>query len=490
MTSKVQFYSAMASYTATHLTDSWQKWTAFLTTASRLYKYPFHEQLMIFAQRPDATACAEYDLWNDTMRRYVRRGSKGIALVDNSREKPRLRYVFDISDTGLRKNSRHPFLWELRPEHEAAVAQALTERFGAPSENNLAEQLESIAAQLVSEYWVEHKQDILDIVDGSFLEGYDEFNIGVQFRNAATVSITYSLLSRCGLEPEGYFDHEDFLSIFDFNTPEAVAALGTAVSQSNQQVLRQIGITIQNYERAKFAERSVTHGEQPDLHQERRLSDPRPEAGGNEAPGPVREDAPGLSEGASASPFQRHDGERETVPAPERDRADHEPAAGADDAGADAGGGRDGGTESPRSDDLGGADEQLQSPGGGNPSDGTYIQLTLFPSEQEQIRRIDEGPGVFASGPSAVPEPEPAPPAPAAPHRALTQADIDAAIQEWNGNIESKHAIVRYMKDHAREKDTAAWLRQEYGDGLPAFPVTADGAAGDVPWPKVQRRIA
>ena len=490
MTSKVQFYSAMASYTATHLTDSWQKWTAFLTTASRLYKYPFHEQLMIFAQRPDATACAEYDLWNDTMRRYVRRGSKGIALVDNSREKPRLRYVFDISDTGLRKNSRHPFLWELRPEHEAAVAQALTERFGAPPENNLAEQLESIAAQLVSEYWVEHKQDILDIVDGSFLEGYDEFNIGVQFRNAATVSITYSLLSRCGLEPEGYFDHEDFLSIFDFNTPEAVAALGTAVSQSNQQVLRQIGITIQNYERAKFAERSVTHGEQPDLHEERRLPDPRPEAGGNEAPGTVREDAPGLSEGASAGPVQRHDGERETVPAPERDRTDHEPAAGTDDAGIDGDGGRDGGTESPRSDDLGGADEHLQSPSRGNPDGGTYIQLTLFPSEQEQIRRIDEGPGVFASGPSAVPEPEPAPPAPAAPRRALTQADIDAAIQEWNGNIESKHAVVRYMKDHAREKDTAAWLRQEYGDGLPAFPVTADGAAGDVPWPKVQRRIA
>ena len=490
MMSNLEFYSAMASYTATHLTDSWQRWTAFLTTASRLYKYPFHEQLMIFAQRPDATACAEYDLWNDTMRRYVRRGSKGIALVDNSREKPRLRYVFDISDTGLRKNSRHPFLWELRPEHEAAVAQALAERFGAPPENNLAEQLESIAAQLVSEYWVEHKRDILDIVDGSFLEGYDEFNIGVQFRNAATVSITYSLLSRCGLEPEGYFDHEDFLSIFDFNTPEAVAALGTAVSQSNQQVLRQIGIIIQNYERAKFAERSVTHGEQPDLHQERRLPDPRPEAGGNEAPGPVREDAPGLSEGASAGPVQRHDGERETVPAPERDRADHEPAAGADDAGADAGSGRDGGTESPRSDDLGGADEQLQSSGGGNSSDGTYIQLTLFPSEQEQIRRIDEGPGVFASGPSAVPEPEPAPPAPTAPRRALTQADIDAAIQEWNGNIESKHAVVRYMKDHAREKDTAAWLRQEYGDALPAFPVTANGAAGDAPWPKVQRRIA
>ena len=488
MMSNLEYYSAMASYTATHVTDSWQEWTAFLTTASRLYKYPFHEQLMIFAQRPDATACAEYDLWNDTMRRYVRRGSKGIALVDNSREKPRLRYVFDISDTGLRKNSRHPFLWELRPEHEAEVTAALEQRFGVQPEHNLADQLETIAAQLVSEYWVEHKQDILDIVDGSFLEGYDEFNIGVQFRNAATVSITYSLLSRCGLEPEGYFDHEDFLSIFDFNTPEAVAALGTAVSQSNQQVLRQIGITIQNYERAKYAERSATHGEQPDLHQERRLPDPQPEAGGNETPGPVREDAPGLSERASAGSVQRHDGERETVSAPRGDRADHEPAAGADDAGADAGSGRDGGTESPRSDDLGGADEQLQSPGGGNPPDGTYIQLTLFPSEQEQIRRIDEGPGVFASGPSAVPEP--APPAPSAPRRTLTQADIDAAIQEWNGSIESKHAVVRHMKDHARDKDTAAWLRQEYGDALPAFPVTADGAAGDVPWPKVQRRIA
>ena len=160
MPSKVQLYAQMADRTAEQITGSYQKWTAFLTTAARLYKYPYNEQLMIFAQRPEATACAEYDLWNKQMRRYVRRGSKGIALVDNSREKPRLRYVFDISDTGLRKNSRHPFLWELRPEHEAAVAQALAERFGTPPENNLAEQLESIAAQLVSEYWVEHKRDI------------------------------------------------------------------------------------------------------------------------------------------------------------------------------------------------------------------------------------------------------------------------------------------------------------------------------------------
>ena len=488
MASKLEYYSAMASYTATHVTDSWQEWTAFLATAARLYKYPFHEQLMIFAQRPDATACAEYDLWNDKMRRYVRRGSKGIALVDTSSEKPRLRYVFDISDTGLRENSRHPFLWQLRPEHETEVTAALEQWFGVPPENNLEEQLKSIAAQLASEYWVEHKRDILAIVDGSFLEGYDEFNIGVQFRNAAAVSITYSLLSRCGLETD--FTHEDFLSIFDFNTPEAVAALGTAVSQSSQQVLRQISITIKNYEQSKYAERSATHGEQPDLHEERRLPDPQPETGGDEPLEPVRENAPGLSEGASPRPVQRYAGERETVPALKRDRTDREPASGTDDAGADESGGRDGGAESQRSDALGGPDEQLQGPGRGNPSDGAYIQLTLFPSEREQIRRIGEGPGVEPSDPFAVPELETAPPATAAPHRALTQEDVDAAIQEWNGNIESKREVARYMRDHAREKDTAAWLRREYGDDLPAFPVTADGAAGDIPWSKVQRRIA
>ena len=433
MMSNLEFYSAMASYTATHLTDSWQRWTAFLTTASRLYKYPFHEQLMIFAQRPDATACAEYDLWNDTMRRYVRRGSKGIALVDNSREKPRLRYVLDISETGLRKNSRHPFLWELRPEHEAAVAQALTERFGAPPENNLAEQLESIAAQLVSEYWVEHKRDILDIVDGSFLDGYDEFNIGVQFRNAATVSITYSLLSRCGLEPEGYFDYEDFLSIFDFNTPEAVAALGTAVSQSNQQVLRQIGITIQNYERAKFAERSVTHGEQPDLHEERRLPDsrPEPERAAVEAPGQVRQDAQNVPEGASAHPVQPAADEREAVPAPSGDRRDREQPSGADDAPVGRGGGRDGGTESPRPDAVGGPDEHLQGPGRGDSDGGAYQQLSLnlFLSEAEQIQKIDEAESVKTPSASSFAQEQPQPEA----------GDYEAAVKPTLRELHEKY---------------------------------------------------
>ena len=490
MPTKAEQYAQMADQVARQLTGSWQEWAGFLTTAARLYKYPFHEQLMIYAQRPDATACAEYDLWNNRMGRYVRRGSKGIALVDDSGDRPRLRYVFDISDTGTREHSRTPWLWTMNEEHTAPVM-AMLERNYDVGGGDLAQQLADVAASLAEEYWTDHRQDILYIVDGSFLEEYDEYNIEVQFKSAAAVSITYALMSRCGLEPEQYFSHEDFMAIFDFNTPATVGALGTAVSQINQQVLRQIGVTIQNYERAKSAERSATHGEQPDLHEERRLPDPRPEAvrTAGEAPGQVRQDEESVPERTPAHPLQPATDERETIPAPSGDRRDREQPSGADDAAAGRGSGRDGGTESPRSDGLGGPDEHLQSPGRGNSDGGTYQQLTLnlFLSEAEQIQQIDEAESVKT--PSAFSMSKPA--AQAEPvRRALTQAEIDAAIQEWNGNIESKHAVVRYMKDHAREKDTAAWLRQEYGDDLPALPVTVDGAAGDVPWPKVQRRIA
>ena len=489
MPTKAEMYAQMAEKVAVQLTGSWQEWAGFLTTAARLYKYPYHEQLMIYAQRPDATACAEYDLWNDRMGRYVRRGSKGIALVDDSGDRPRLRYVFDISDTGTREHSRTPWLWTMNEEHTAPVM-AMLERNYDVSGGDLAQQLADVAAKLAEEYWADHRRDILPIVDGSFLEEYDEYNIEVQFKSTAAVSITYALMSRCGLEPEQYFSHEDFMAIFDFNTPATVGALGTAVSQINQQVLRQIGVTIQNYERAKGAERSATHGKQPDLHEERRLPDPRPEAvrTAGEAPGQVRQDAQSVPEGTPAHPLQPAADEREAVPAPSGDRRDREQPSGADDAPAGGGSGRDGAAESQRPHAVGGPDEHLQGPGGGDPAGGTYQQLTLnlFLSEAEQIHKIDEAESVKT--PSAFSMPKPA--AQAEPvRRALTQAEIDAAIQEWNGNIESKHAVVRYMKDHAREKDTAAWLRQEYGDDLPALPVTVDGAAGDVPWPKVQRRI-
>ena len=586
MPTKAEQYAQMADQVARQLTGSWQEWAGFLTTAARLYKYPFHEQLMIYAQRPDATACAEYDLWNNRMGRYVRRGSKGIALVDDSGDRPRLRYVFDISDTGTREHSRTPWLWTLNEEHTAPVM-AMLERNYDVSGGDLAQQLADVAAKLAEEYWADHRRDILPIVDGSFLEEYDEYNIEVQFKSAATVSITYALMSRCGLEPEQYFSHEDFMPIFDFNTPAVIGALGTAVSQANQQVLRQIGVTIQNYERAKSAERSATHGEQSDLHSERGLPDsrPAPERAADEAPGQVRQDEENLSEGTPAHPLQPAADDREAVPAPSGDRRDGEPAVGADDAPTGRDGGRNGGAESRRPDGLGGSDEHLQSPGRGDSAGGTYQQLTLnlFLTEAEQIQQIDEAESVKT--PSAFsfaqeqPQPEAADHEPEAAKptlrelheqykpivleavtkdtryqntcghsdyesaviegrsairravlasgnkellhlysytpefrqrlhreviaetypklhellRPLSDNDIDRAIQDWNGKIESKHAVVRYMKDHAREKDTAAWLAHEFdgGDGKTPFAVRPESPNGTMlPWPKVQRRIA
>ena len=586
MPTKAEQYAQMADQVARQLTGSWQEWVGFLTTAACLYKYPFHEQLMIYAQRPDATACAEYDLWNNRMGRYVRRGSKGIALVDDSGDRPRLRYVFDISDTGTREHSRTPWLWTMNEEHTAPVMAMLEGNYGVGGEE-LPQQLADVAAGLAEEYWTDHRQDILYIVDGSFLEEYDEYNIEVQFKSAAAVSITYALMSRCGLEPEQYFSHEDFMAIFDFNTPATVGALGTAVSQINQQVLRQIGVTIQNYERAKSAERSATHGEQPDLHSERGLPDPRPEAvrTAGETPGQVRQDEESVSERTPAHPLQPAADDREAVPAPSGDRRDGTEPSGTDDAAAGRGSGRDGSAESRRPDAVGGPDEHLQSPGRGDSDDGTYQQLTLnlFLTEAEQIQQIDEAESVKT--PSAFsfaqeqPQPEAADHEPEAARltlrelherykpivleavtkdtryqntcghsdyesaviegrsaiqravlasgnkellhlysytpefrqrlhreviaetypklhellRPLSDNDIDRAIQDWNGKIESKHAVVRYMKDHTREKDTAAWLAHEFdgGDGKTPFAVRPESPNGTMlPWPKVQRRIA
>lgn len=484
MPSTVTALAQMADHAATQITASHESWTNFLKTAAQLYKYPYHEQLMIYAQRPDATACAGYELWNEKMRRYIRRGSKGIALIDASGDRPRIRYVFDVSDTGGRDDSRRPYLWEYRPEHEDAVTAALEQEYEIPGEKGLADQLNQIAGQLANEYWQDHQYDILHIVDDSFLEEYDEFNIGAQFRSAAAVSITYAVLSRCGLEPDEYFEHEDFLSIFDFNTPDTVAALGTAVSEASEKLLRQIEVTVKNYEREHLAERSATHGEQSDLHEERRLPNSRPDDHGADGEHrEIRRDAEKLPERAPSGPVQQPAAVGEAVPAPAGDRADGDDATGAHDAGADEIGGRDGKPESVRPDTLGGTHERPQSAGRGNDSDGAYLQLSFFPSEQEQIQRINEA---ESEKPSAFSVPVPQKPA----KSSTIQANIDAALQEWNGDMESKHIVAEYMREHARDKDTAAFLRAEYGDDLPAFPVTVGSTSTDLPWPKVQRRIA
>ena len=700
MASVLQQYSQLADFTATQITGSYQSWTDFLTTAARLYKYPYHEQLMIYAQRPDATACADYELWNKRMGRYVRRGAKGIALIDHSGDAPKLKYVFDVADTRTTERSRSPYLWEYRPEHEQAVSAALEEQFAVPNDGSITEQLEQISSVKVTEYFLAHQQDILGIVDGSYLEEYHDYDKGVAFINAATVSTTYALLSRCSLAADAHFDPEEFTPVFDFNTPQTVFALGSAVSEISEKVLRSIEVTIKKYEREKLSERSQEN-ERTDLHTQRGLLDSQsePVPAGEQAPGQVREDAESIPSGVSPGAVEQPDPVGAAVPPSAGDRRDGEQAVGADDAHTDAVGGGDGSSESQRPHEMAGADEQPESPGRGSDSDGADLRLTdeppiqgeqfsFFPTEAQQIAYIAEAEsaeiapsafsmpqeyidqflrvgsntenhrtriaieyakqqpmdnlvdflektyhggyglqfgttkvcawyaedgihlaygsaarfaknaqilswenvaarvgqllerGQFATnvelaecgtfekrqlaeqlwymshdisekaieaghakqaapvldlhlGTRPIPtggrvdmcgipshqleqyteklrnqfdvtiaavgedgqrnnysmgklNPEP-------PRREITQSDIDKALQKWNGSIDSKRSVVRYMEAHARERDTAAWLAKEYGADLSQpLRITVTGADSEtvLPWAKVQRRIA
>ncbi len=361
----------LAQDTARRITGSHTAWMAYLQTAARLYKYPYHEQLLIFAQRPQATACAGYEVWKNTMRRYVRRGAKGIALLDTSGDAPRLRYVFDVADTGELSQSRSLNLWKLSEENAQAVSLSLENGYDVPAREGLERQLRAISSQLAGACWVDRKQEIFDIVDGSFLEGYDEGAIGASFRRAASVSLEYALRSRCGLANEGRFIREDFIPVMEWNTPEAAAALGTAVSEMSGEVLRTIEISIRNHER------SLSHDYLP---AERRDPDSRPEAQRNRepAPGQVRADAQDVPANASDDAVEQPAAKRDIAGAPAGDRRGGTEPSGAADAGADEGRGRDGGIESQRPDAMGRPDERLQGAGRGNHPQGAGVQLSFL----------------------------------------------------------------------------------------------------------------
>ena len=460
MPNKLQAYAEQAERTARQITGSHLAWTAFLTTAARLYKYPYNEQLMIYMQRPEATACAEYDFWNEKMGRYVRRGSTGIALIDATGYKPRLKYVFDVSDTGGKENARRVNLWELKDAHTGNVSAMLERNYGVSGKNGLAEQFESVASQLAAEYWRDHSRDILGIVADSYLEEYDDYNIEVAFKNAAAVSITYSLMSRCGMQPEDHFEHEDFFSIFDFNTPRTVAALGTAVSEINEQVLRQIEVTIRNYEREHSAERTAEHGEQPDLHEERRLPDSRLEdRGAGAVHRQVRTDAPEVPEGASAHPLEPDDSGGSPVPAPAGDRAGSAETLRADDAGAGIGGRSDGSSESPRPNEMGGLDEHLQGAGRGDYSGRADLritehparggQLSFFPTEAEQITAIEEAESVVQT-PFAF---------------SVSQEQLDHVLRLGGNEDDTRMVIAAAFQKQKSTEDIAALLQSTFHGG-------------------------
>ena len=454
MMTKTAYYMQMAQEAAAQITGSKEQWTAFLTTSARLYKYPFAEQLMIYKQRPEATACAEYDLWNDRMNRYVKRGSKGIALLDMRGEQPKLRYVFDVADTGERKNSRPVQLWKMNAEHEQPIIRALDTAFDVPAgAGSLENHIMEAAERLAREYWEENCRQISDIVADSYLEGYDELNIGASFKRAAAVSIAYSVFTRTVGNADDYFEHEDFLDIFDFNTQAAANVLGTAVSEMSSQIFREIERTIRTYERDKQAERSQNY-DGAELHEERRLPDSgHPAVGaGTEAAGQVREDAQAASEGAPAHPVSEAGAGGEAVPAPAGDRRDGPPASVRDDAADGEGGGRDGGVESSRPNEVGGPDEHHESAGGGDHPEragiqltGQEQQLTLFPSEQEQRQSIG-----------------------------------DAELRRGSGNLDGKLRIYALFLGMPDTKAAVAFLKQEYGSFYSHSQTYQDGSHGTV----------
>ena len=381
---KIDDYVQLAAQTAREISADGETWRSFLQTASTLYKYGFYDQMMIYAQRPDATACASFELWTNTMRRYVRRGAKGIALLDMTGDVPRYHYVFDAADTGMRKDSRSPFVWAVNEENSTVIGTMLEKEYEVSANRGLAGQLEEIAMQKAMDYWQEHQDELRDIVDGSLLMEYDELNLELAFRNTATTGVQYMLLSRCGLAEEHRFEPEDFATILEWNTPRALSALGTAVSEISEEVLRSIE------REARSVERSRPHAE---LQNGERLSDSRPENPGRAGDaGQVRQDAQGVSEGVQKDDVQQPAADGRTDGAPDGDRPDGE-RAGEPHGQRDGGGaGRERSTEGTRPDGVGRRDEQPESAGRGNRTERAGVrlnpgQMSLF----ETITEYSEG---------------------------------------------------------------------------------------------------
>ena len=452
MPSKTEEYLALAQRTANGLTRYWESWTDYLTTASRLYKYPFADQLMIYAQRPDATACAEFDIWRNRMNRYVRRGSKGIALLDESSGFPRLHYVFDVSDTGVRRNSRDPEVWQLGPDLVQPVSEMLAATYGISGER-VSQQLADVAGKLAADYWDNNGGDIRAIVDGSLLMDYDEAGVEMQFKSAAAISVTYTLLERCGFEPTAWFDKDDFRAIHEFSTPDAVFALGAAVSDMSREVLRNIERTVKTTIRRRNNERSQhEYEQQSELHADRGLSSPEPDPASAEDPaGQVRQAAPGVPDEPSPGTVPHDAPEREPVPAPDGGGADgREPDAADHGAASET---EPGPGQREPADGVGATHEQPESAGRGTGADGADLQLSFFdahiPTEAEQIGKIDQAESEKL--PSAF---------------VLSQAEIENELRKHgSGFMGGKQRIMALYQTQPDRNLRAKALAKEYGVG-------------------------
>ena len=483
MATKLQKVSALSRDTMNRLTHSTDEWLSFLDSAAWLYKYPWHEQVMIYAQRPDATACAPIELWNSPrFKRWVNKGAKGIALIDDSGDRTRLRYVFDVSDTHTR--SKIPFaLWQLHEKDEERVLEELANRFGEIDEYAelpFSDQLNGIIHNAVQDNSADYRSALLQSLAGSNLEEYDEFNVSVWFEEMLEKSAAYMVMNRLGLSPREYFEKQGFLPVMDFNTPATISQLGAATADISEMVLRQIERSVrsiafeksrtlanqnrvlQNKDENTKHERSREYG--TDIQAERRLSDSESGDGrtANGIDREIRENAQSVSQRALQGNLQRTAADGETGRTSSGDGQIGEDAGRTDRGAHGESRGRDGGAESPRSDEMGGNDEQLQTFGGGDRSPGGDLQLTpRFPTEKEQLslleRAEDEISSVFS----------------------VSQADFDNELCLGSGVFHGKYRIYAFYQTQPGKESAIQFLKKEYGIGGHSH-IYLDGSRGFV----------
>ncbi len=507
MATKLETMKALSEATMMRITSSRENWMRYLDTAAWLYKYPFYDQLLVYAQRPDARACAPIELWNSVFKRWVNKGAKGIALIDDSGDRLRLKYVFDVSDTNTRSDISVQ-LWDVQPEDRQQIIEELTNRFGEiEPEDDFARQLLAVVRNVVTDNIGDYADVLPLIVDGSELSGLTDEALHGKFYHTVYGGVAYGVLTRVGIDPRMVLAASNFIDVQYFDTPLVISQLGCATGDISQMILRQIERSVLSIERQprdniatemkerdndaegdqSESERSDEHG--TDIPAERGLLGAEPDAGGTAErnAGQIREDAEALSQGESQGSVQRAFAVGQADGAPDGDRPASS-GAGRRDAGANGRrGGRERATEGDRPDGVGSPDEQPQSGSRRSGAAGTDLQLI---SEAEQLSLLEADAHDAAAS-------------------FLSQQEIDDELCRGSGFAHGKSRICEFYQGNPDAKAAAEFLKQEYGTG--GHSVTYQNGSsglidynakglhfrqwGDAPgitltWTQVQRRIA
>lgn len=478
MAAKYQLITELYRRTGVAVAKNPQAWQGFLSSACRNYKCRFDEQLLIYAQRPDAVAVAKLETWNRQFKRWVNKDSKGIAVFDPKGRRNTLKYYFDVSDTHEGYYGSRPVpIWQMDERYEQAVMERLSDRFGDVESTDLASALMETAKNAVEDNLQDYFSQLKDCTKDSFLEELDDFNIEVVYRRLAANSVAFMLISRCGLDTNEFFDRDDFADIVNFNTPATINAIGVATSDIAEMALREISQSIRNVQMAEkdqnrtFAQRTQAqydkgrqqperseYNEQNHLQQTGGLSYSRPNITDRvrASAWQVRFDAQGLSGEAQASDLSQSADIGQAERASARGRADSTPEVGASDEAALSRAGRDRGTERESTDAVGRTDEQHPQPSGGSDTDRTDLQVSVakedevrvnLPTVDEQIEMIAKAEDEKASA------------------FAISKEDIDSVLQKGSGVADGKYRIYRQFQKGVDRQKNIEFLKNEYGTG-------------------------